>query len=292
MIAKLVAATAAFLLLGAAAPQATRFPAPPRAALPVPPVPAAWTMPHAPFRITGNIYYVGTEGLSAYLIATPKGLILLDATMEANVPGIEANIRSLGFKLSDVKILLNSHAHFDHAGGLAMMKRDTGATLAAMRGDVWALENGRHDSDQNYRATFAPVKVDRVLKSGDTVSLGGVTLTAIATPGHTKGCTTWLMTTRTEWGMKRVIFPGSLTVAGSKLVGNRQYPGIAADFRRSFDRMAVLKADIVLPAHPELAGVTTRKGAELLQPGLLAKLVVGARGAFEQQWLKESAIAR
>ena len=283
MIAKLVTAATAALLLGAAAPQTAP------ASIPSPP---AWTQPTAPFRIAGNIYYVGTKGLAAYLIVTPKGLILLDATMEANVPGIEANIKALGFKVSDVKILLNSHAHFDHAGGLALMKRDTGAKLAAMTGDVWALENGKHDSDQNYVGTFAPVKVDRVLKSGDTVELGGVTLTAIATPGHTKGCTTWLTSVKVRAGIKAVVFPCSLTIAGSKLVGNKRYPGIVADFRASFARMAEMKADIVLPAHPELAGVLTRQGPDRLQPDLLPRMVVEAQLAFEAQWLKESAIAR
>lgn len=283
MITKLVIAATAALLLGAAAPQS-----PP----PGVPIPPAWVQPTAPFKIVGNIYYVGSKGLAAYLIATPKGLILLDGTMAQNVPGIEANIKALGFKLSDVKILLNSHAHFDHADGLAQLKKDTGAKLAAMAGDVWALENGKHDSDQNYTGAFTPVKVDRVLKSGDTVTLGGVTLTAIATPGHTKGSTTWLMTTRTPWGVKRVIFPGSLSVAGSKLVGNMRYPNIVADFRTSFARMAAMKADIVLPAHPEQGDVLTRKGRGWLQPGLLPKIVANAQVAFDAQWRKDSAIAK
>ena len=254
--------------------------------------PPAWTRPIAPFHIIGNVYYVGSEGLAAYLITTPKGAILLDGTMEENVPAIEANIKSLGVKLSDVKILLNSHAHFDHADGLAHLKRDTGATMMAMKGDVWALENGKHFGDQNYVGTFLPVKVDRVLTDGAKVTLGGVTMTALATPGHTSGCTTWVLPVRIKAGIKTVVFPCSMTVAGNKLVGNKQYPGIVADFRRTFDRMAKLKADVVLPAHPEQAQVTTRKGDEFLQPALLPKLVADARAAFEKQWLKESATAR
>ncbi|MBS0478248.1 MAG: subclass B3 metallo-beta-lactamase [Proteobacteria bacterium] len=276
MIAKLFAVASALLLAGA------------------PPLsdPPAWTRPIAPFHIIGNIYYVGSEGLAAYLITTSRGAILLDGTMEANVPAIEANIKALGIKLSDVKILLNSHAHFDHAGGLAHLKRDTGATMMAMKGDVWALENGKHFGDQNYVGAFAPVKVDRVLTDGAKVTLGGVTMTAIATPGHTSGCTTWVLPVRLKAGVKTVVFPCSMTVAGNKLVGNRQYPDIVADFRRTFDRMAKLKADVVLPAHPELAQVTTRKGEEFLQPALLPKLVADARAAFDKEWLKESAIAR
>ena len=276
MIAKLFAALSALVLIGAA-PASD---------------PPAWTRPIAPFHIIGNVYYVGSEGLAAYLITTPKGAILLDGTMEANVPAIEANIKSLGVELSDVKILLNSHAHFDHADGLAHLKRDTGATMMAMKGDVWALENGKHFGDQNYVGTFTPVKVDRVLADGEKVELGGVTMTALATPGHTSGCTTWVLPVRIKAGVKTVVFPCSMTVAGNKLVGNRQYPGIVADFRRTFDRMARLKADVVLPAHPELADVTTRKGDEFLQPTLLPKLVADARAAFEKEWLKESAIAK
>ncbi len=254
--------------------------------------PPAWTRPIAPFHVIGNVYYVGSEGLAAYLITTPRGAILLDGTMEANVPAIEANIKALGVKLSDVKILLNSHAHFDHADGLAHLKRDTGATMMAMKGDVWALENGKHFGDQNYVGTFTPVKVDRVLNDGDRVTLGGVTMTAIATPGHTAGCTTWVLPVRIKAGVKTVVFPCSMTVAGNKLFGNRQYPGIVADYRRTFDRMAKLKADVVLPAHPEQADVTRLKGNQFLRPTLLPKLVEDARAAFEQEWRKQSAIAR
>ncbi|MBN8816775.1 MAG: subclass B3 metallo-beta-lactamase [Sphingomonas sp.] len=273
MIARMIVALSALLAIGASDP-------------------TEWTRPIKPFHIIGNIYYVGSEGLAAYLITTPKGAILLDGTMEANVPAIEANIKSLGIKLSDVKILLNSHAHFDHAGGLAHLKRDTGAAMMAMKGDVWALENGKHFGDQNYVGTFAPVKVDRVLVDGDKVTLGGVTMTALATPGHTAGCTTWVLPVRVKAGVKTVVFPCSMTVAGNKLMGNKQYPGIVADYRATFDRMAKLRADVVLPAHPEQADVTTLKGDQFLQPTLLPALVAEARAAFDKQWRKESAIAQ
>jgi metallo-beta-lactamase class B len=277
MIVKLLGAAFAAVALAAAAPAAN---------------PATWTQPNPPMKIAGNIYYVGTKGLAAYLIVTPKGLILLDATMQQNVPGIEANIKALGYTLSDVKILLNSHAHFDHADGLAMMKRDTGAKLDAMDGDVWALENGKHFGDQNYVGTFAPVKVDRVLKDGDTVVLGGITMTALKTGGHTRGCTTWLTTVKVGAAIRRVVFPCSLSVAGNKLFGNSTYPGIVADYRASFKRMAAIKADYVLPAHPELAGVLTRQGADRVAPGLLAKMVAGAEASFDIELRRQQAIAK
>lgn len=255
--------------------------------------PRAWTQPTAPFRIAGNIYYVGTAGLASYLIVTPKGLILLDATMEENVPAIQANIKALGFKISDIKILLNSHAHFDHAGGFAAMKRDTGAKLDAMEQDVWALENGKHFGDQNYVGTFPPVKVDRRLKDGDKVTLGGVTMTALLTAGHTSGCTTWTTTVRLKAGVKSVVFPCSLSVAGNKLYGNKTYPGIVADYRASFKRLAAMKADIVLTAHPELSNVMERKASgKWLTPGLLPKMVAESKAAFDKELLKQQAIAK
>jgi metallo-beta-lactamase class B len=278
MIAKILGAATAALALVAAAPSSD---------------PPNWTQPTKPFRIAGNIYYVGTAGLASYLIATPKGLILLDATMDQNVPAIEANIKALGFKLSDIKILLNSHAHFDHAGGFAAMKRDTGAKLDAMEGDVWALENGKHFGDQNYVGTFAPVKVDRHLKDGDKVSLGGVTMTALLTPGHTRGCTTWTTTVRLKAGVKSVVFPCSLSVAGNKLYGNKTYPGIVADYRASFKRLGTMKADIVLTAHPELSDVMERKASgKWLTPGLLPKMVAESQAAFDREMLKQQAIAK
>jgi len=281
MIARMLGMAATGLMLLVAAPAA------PADDLP------AWTQPTKPFRIAGNIYYVGTQGLASYLIVTPKGLILLDPTMEENVPAIEANIKALGFKLSDIKILLNSHAHFDHAGGLAAMKRDTGAKLDAMEEDVWALENGKHFGDQNYVGTFPPVKVDRHLKDGDKVSLGGVTMTALLTAGHTHGCTTWTTTVRLKSGVKSVVFPCSLSVAGNKLYGNKTYPGIVADYRASFKRLGAMKADIVLTAHPELSDVMARKtSGKWLTPDLLPKMVAESKAAFDKELLKQQAIAK
>jgi metallo-beta-lactamase class B len=247
--------------------------------------PPQWTKQTTPFVIAGNIYYVGTEGLAAYLIATPKGLILLDATMEENVPAIEANIRALGFKPSDVKILLNTHAHFDHAGGLAAMKRDTGAMLEAMAQDVPALEQGKHMGGQNYVGTFAPVKVDRALHDGATVTLGGVTMRAILTAGHTPGCTTWTTTVK----RLTVVFPCSLTVAGNILVGNKAYPHIVSDYRASIRRIGAMDADIVLPAHPEFADVLARRNGPRSDRGLLPKMVAASEAAFEIELKKQQA---
>jgi metallo-beta-lactamase class B len=257
--------------------------------------PASWKEPIAAFKITDNIYYVGTKGLASYLIASDEGAILLDGTLDENVDSIEKNIRSLGFELADVKIIINSHAHYDHAAGIARLKQSAGAEVAAMAGDASALENGRQEGDTNYGgAVFPPVKVDRVLNDGDTVSVGDVVLTATLTSGHTKGCTTWSMASPDNGVVRRVIFPCSITVAGNILVGNKSYPGIVEDFRQSFDRLASMEADIVLPAHPEVTDILGRKekrdggdAEAFVDRQLLLELVDRSRAAFEKQLTKE-----
>jgi len=247
-----------------------------------------WTRPVAPFRIVGNVYYVGSEGLAAYLITSGHRAILLDGTLAQNAPLIERNIAALGFKLKDVKIIVNSHAHFDHAGGIAQLRRDTGAQLYASSGDRWALEHGEHDSDTDYpRGHFPKVAVDHVLSDGEVVALGGVRLTATFTPGHTRGCTTWSTKVANAGRVLNVVFPCSVTVAGNVLVGNRAYPQIADDFERSFDVLDRMKADIVLTNHPEVADVLGRQARAkagdrnaFVDPGLLHRIVAEARADF------------
>lgn len=262
--------------------------------------PPAWTHPAMPFTIVGPISYVGTEGLAAYLIKTDAGLILLDGTMAQNVPSIEANIRSLGYRLSDVKLLLNTHAHFDHAAGLARLKRDTGATFMASAAEKPALESGKPPSDTNYGLVrFPPVKVDRVLADGPALHLGGVAMIPILTPGHTPGCTTWTMAVQDRGRARRVIFPCSISVGGNILVGNKGYPGIVGDYRRTFARMRTLHADIVLPAHAELADIWGREqrlragdADAFIAPDLLPKLVDEAEKAFNAELAKQQSAAR
>lgn len=262
--------------------------------------PPAWTRPTAPFRIVGPIHYVGTEGLAAYLIETSRGLILIDGTMEDNVPAIERNIAALGFRLKDVKLLLNSHAHFDHAAGLVKLKAASGAKLLASPRDRPALESGRPIGETSYgEIRFPAVRVDRALTDGRPVRLGEVTLTPTFTPGHTTGCTTWSMKVRDGGRPLDVVFPCSITVAGNRLVGNRGYPGIVGDFRASFRKLATMHADVVLPAHPEAADILGRKARRdagerdaMLMPGLLQKMVRDAETAFEATLAKEQAAPR
>ena len=155
-----------------------------------------WTEPFPAFRIAGNLYYVGSRGLASYLVTTPDGHILINSSLEASVPLIRTSVESLGFKFTDIKILLISHAHWDHNAGSALVKQLTGAKYMVMDADVEAVESGGK-TDFHYRndteTLYKPTKVDRVLHDGDAVKLGGLTLIAHSTPGHTKGCTTWTM---------------------------------------------------------------------------------------------------
>jgi metallo-beta-lactamase class B len=257
--------------------------------------PPAWREPAEPFRIVGNIFYVGSKGLAAYLIATPDGAILIDGTLEDNVPMIERNIDKLGYRMRDVKILLNNHAHFDHAEGLAHLKRDSGAKMIASWEDARALESGTPPSDMDYGVhKFTPVKVDRTIKNGSTVKIGGTELKAVLTPGHTPGCTTWTMITEDRGRKVKVVFLGSITVAGSKLVGNKGYPGVANGFRLSFERLDHLHADVVLPFHPELNDLMGRAAARQAgdlnafeHPDELQTIVAKSRSDFEADLAKQ-----
>lgn len=251
--------------------------------------PPAWTRSIAPFHIIGPIDYVGTEGLAAYLIHTHDGAILIDATMAENAPAIARSIVARGVRLRDVKLMLLSHAHFDHAGGLATLKAATGANLVAGAGDRAALESGIPPGETNYGVIrFPAVKVDRTIRGGEKVALGGVTLTAVATPGHTPGCTSWTMRIVEQGKSLDVLFACSLTVAGNKLVGNRRYPGIVADFRRSFARFGAMHADVVLPFHPESVDLMGRKAhGQFVDATVLPKMVRDARVAFDADLAKQ-----
>jgi metallo-beta-lactamase class B len=214
---------------------------------------ADWTEPFPPFHIAGNLYYVGSKGLANYLITTPQGNILINSDMEANVPLIKASIEKLGFKFGDTKILLISHAHWDHEAGSATIKEMTGAKYMVMDADVPVVESGgKSDFQYGNRAEFLyrPVKVDLVLHDGDEVKLGGTVLFAHLTPGHTKGCTTWTMQVTERGKTYNVVIIGSPNVnPGYKLVNNAAYPQIAEDYERMWRVLKLLKCDIFLGAH-------------------------------------------
>lgn len=207
--------------------------------------------PVEPFRIGGNLYYVGANDITSYLITTPAGHILLDGGYEQTAPQIEANIRKLGFKIEDVKVLLNSQAHFDHAAGFAQLKRDTGAKLEVMQGDAELVEHGgRGDFFFGDKHQFPPAHVDRVLHDGDTVSLGGTTMKAVLTAGHTRGCTTWTMDVNDGGRTLHAVFVCSESILdGYNLVNDPKYPNQAQDYRDGLRKLHSLPCDIFLGSH-------------------------------------------
>jgi len=215
--------------------------------------PPEWTEPFPAFRVAGNLYYVGSKELASFLVTTPQGNILINSDLEANVPLLQASIEKLGFKFADTKILLISHAHWDHDAGSARIKELTGASYMVMDADVPVVESGgKADFQYGNRAEFLypPVKVDRVLHDGDEVKLGGAVLVAHLTAGHTKGCTTWTMKVTEGGKTYNVVIVGSPNVnPGYKLVHNDAYPQIASDYLRLFDGLKVLPCDIFLGAH-------------------------------------------
>lgn len=224
--------------------------------------PPEWIHPFPPFRIAGNLYYVGSEDLAAYLITTPRGNILINSNLVSSPPQIKKSVETLGFKLSDVRILLISHGHYDHAAGSATIKRLTGAKYEVMDGDVPVVQSGGRTDFQfanNKSMWFPPARVDRVLHDGDTVTLGGAVLTAHKTAGHTRGTTTWTMDVNQAGKLLHVVIVGSPNVLDSyKLIGNRTYPQIADDFRKQFALLKSLPCDVFLGAHGAYFGLEAK----------------------------------
>lgn len=261
-----------------------------------------WTEPFPAFRISGNLYYVGSKGLANYLITTPEGHILINSDLEANVPLIRASIESLGFKFSDVKVLLISHAHYDHCGASAMIKQLTGAKYMVMDADVPVVESGGK-TDFQYASDpttfYTPTKVDRILHDGDEVKLGDVTLTAHLTPGHTKGCTTWTMKVNDGAKIRDVVIVGSPNVnPGYKLVDNAQYPRITEDFERTFQVLKSLSCDYFLGAHGSYFDMETKYPkwktgtAAFIDPEGYKNFVTEREQAFRRELAKQKRSAR
>jgi metallo-beta-lactamase class B len=219
----------------------------------------SWNKPVQPFRIAGNLYYVGASDVTSYLITTSQGHILLDGGLPETAPLIERSIATLGFKLKDVKILINSHPHFDHAGGLAELKRLSGARMIESRRDTPILETGdKDDFTWGNTAEFPPVKVDESIDDGHMVTFHGVSLTAHVTPGHTKGCTTWSMPLADGGKTYNVVFVCSVSAPGYKLINNPKYPDIVHDFEHSFAVLRALPCDIFLASHGSMFDLTAK----------------------------------
>jgi metallo-beta-lactamase class B len=203
----------------------------------------------APFKIGGNLYYVGTSDPTAFLFTTSAGHILVDTTYERSAPLVADSIRALGFKLEDVKIILSSHAHLDHVGGHAVMKKLTGAQVVATARDAVNLESGGAKGFHQVGG-FTPVAVDRRLEDGDTVQLGGTTLTAHLLPGHTEGNTGWTTTIEENGRRYGVLIAPSMSInPGVRMVNNPTWPGVADAYASSFKRLRAMRCEIFLAPH-------------------------------------------
>jgi metallo-beta-lactamase class B len=258
-----------------------------------------WTEPFPPYRIIGNVYYVGSKGLASYLISTSDGLILINSSLEASVPLIQASVEKLGFKFSDIKILLISHAHWDHCAGSALVKKLTGAKYMVMEGDVSVVESGGK-TDFHYGNSpgtyYPPAKVDRILHDGDEVRLGDTVLVAHLTPGHTKGCTTWTLQVADGGKAYHVVIVGSPNVnPGYKLVRNAKYPQIAQDYERMFQTLKALPCDVFLGAHGDYYGMEAkyakmREGQPnpFIDPQGYRDFVTEKEAAFQAELKKQS----
>ena len=215
---------------------------------------AEWNAPFPPHRVMDNLYFVGTERLGSFLITTPAGHILINSDFESTVPSLEKNVEALGFKFRDIKILLGSHAHGDHMEGDALVKQLTGATVMAMEQDVPALRNMRPGGKKH--------PIDRVLHDGDHVTLGGTTLTAYLTAGHTNGCTSWGLDVREDGKIYHALIVCSFGVNdGYQLVGNKDYPDIASDYVATFAKARALPVDVFLGSHGFFYGLAEKYAA-------------------------------
>ena len=212
-----------------------------------------WEEPAEPAKIVGPIYFVGTKGLGVFLFTTSEGHILMNTGMPSSGPMIVVSVRKLGFRPEDIKLMINGHAHIDHAGAFAFLKQQFSAQLAVMKDDVEAMESGdKNDFKYANDFVYPPVKVDRILRDGDTIKMGDVLLTAYHTPGHTRGATTWIANIAVDGKAYVVAFPdGAGFNPGYRLVKNPSYPGIAEDYRRTHHFLETLKPDIWLAQHNE-----------------------------------------
>jgi metallo-beta-lactamase class B len=251
-----------------------------------------WLQPFPPFRIAGNLYYVGSRGLASYLVTTSEGHILINSNLEESVPMLRASIEKVGFKYNDLRIVLISHAHFDHNAGSALIKKQTGAKYMVMAEDVSAVESGG-TTDFNYgndKGTYYPrTTVDRTLRDKDEVKLGDAVLVAHLTAGHTKGCTTWTMKVRDGGTTYDAVIVCSPNVnPGYKLVNNAAYPGIADDYARMFRTLTSLPCDLFLGAHGSYFELEAKYGrmqkgdaSPFVDPAGYKKLIAAKTAEFQ-----------
>jgi metallo-beta-lactamase class B len=264
---------------------------------------AAWNAPQAPFRIYGNTWYVGPHGLSSILIDTGHGLALFDGDLPETAPQIEAHIRALGFRVRDVKWILNSHAHIDHAGGIAALQRTSGAQVLASAAGAHALELGGADpEDPLYGSVpdYPPVEHVRVVQDDETLHLGNVAVTAHYTPGHTPGSTSWTWISCESTRCLHMVYADSLSAVSARKFRFSAHPRYLAGFRRSIATVAALPCDVLLTPHPGASGFWQRverrkpdgRAALSSDSGACRKYAAAATEALNARLAQERAAAK
>jgi metallo-beta-lactamase class B len=261
-----------------------------------------WEEPTEPVKIAGPLYYVGTRGLGSYLFVTGEGNILFNSGMPSSGPMIVESIKKLGFKPEDTKLIINGHAHSDHAGAIAFLRENTGAQVAIMSDDAQAIEDGGKD-DFHYGwdwkvMGFPPCKVDRILRDGEQIKLGEVLLTAHHTPGHTRGATTWVANIVADGRALTVVWPdGGGFNPGYRVAKNPSYPGMTDDYRRTHHLLEMLKPDMFLGSHAEWFGLEEKKGRAVaegidawINPEEYRRFVAMQKRAFEDQVDREMGV--
>ncbi len=255
--------------------------------------------PFEPFRMIGNLYYVGASDVASYLIATPEGHIVINSGFADTVPMIRASVRKLGFRFEEIKLLLNSHAHVDHAGGHALLRKLTGARIVMSEADADLLAHGGRGDFLPVRediVDYEPARADRIIADGDHVTLGGATLTAHLTPGHTKGCTTWTIDVEEDGKTYHVVIYGSTTILpGVRLVDNPRYPEMAQDFAKTFRVLKSLDCDVFLGPHGSQFGLGEKarrlkageKPNPFIDPQGYRTFIARSEQAFRRQWDRE-----
>lgn len=264
--------------------------------------PASWKAPQAPVRIFGNVYYVGARGVSAILITSPEGHVLLDAPMAENVALLAGNITALGFRIADVKLILNSHAHFDHAGAIAELQRLSGARVAVRAPSERVLAQGRSGPDDPQFGVvpdMPPVGSVTTVAGGETLRVGPLALTAHATAGHTPGGTSWTWRSCQDGRCLDMVYADSLTAAsadGFLFTRSTQYPTVLRDFDASFSTIAALPCDVLLTPHPEVSNLWQRIARRdqgdadaLIDRAACSRLADSARAALRVRLDRENA---
>jgi len=261
----------------------------------------SWRAAVPPKHLIGNIYYVGAIGVSSFLITTPEGHILLDTGFEDTVPIIQRGVAQLGFRIEDIKYILSSHAHIDHVGGHALMKKLSHAQIVASAADSRALESGGADDFIPWpkdTILYTPVKVDRIVADGEGVSLGGVTLIAHLTPGHTRGATTWTMDVQDGTQVRHVVFFSSASInPGTRLLNNPLYPNFVSDFESTFEKLRALPCDVFFAPHGGQFAMADKfarleeaqKENPFIDPSGWKKVIADAEKAFRDELEMERA---